>query len=529
MSKWLSYSVVSVMVAVGASSAANGTSGGVKRSQFIDATSAVITAAGTVFDSSRRGVLSGSASGLALVKAFDETVKPDWVLPEGVGGQGLEARQEQAVSVDAEGPAFEVVYEFARPKLQRVTLDAAGVAGRARSSGQVVAPEAAKPVRVSLDQAGLVDRSGSGSSVADRQKALFEAVTVASLDQVAFWDGAALEPSASVETRSADADPRQGGVEPDDVVTAAPHAPPMVRGVPVSLTGGAREAVAVAPSGRSGSSDASGGAGDVDPVLAAAESQIGPMDLRAASRPGAGAVRDLQGGGAAVGTNQVLSLRDGQTIVGRASLRELTRIDVRGEKIESVRVVEGQGVPRVTIEIDETSGDMYLSIEEGQRGEFVSGFVTTAGATTFQFQLMVADIPSDTISVVVQSEAPGNTGMVQQTSSGAPTGLVGVRDEAVLALVEDVLSGVPSAGFASSVRLPEPFAAGPFSMVQTEQRVGPGAVVHVFRVSNTSRESQTVPDSPFARGAAGVFIEKRVLGPGETSRVIVVEPRGAGQ
>jgi conjugal transfer pilus assembly protein TraK len=209
---------------------------------------------------------------------------------------------------------------------------------------------------------------------------------------------------------------------------------------------------------------------------------------------------------------QILDARDGQTVLGKISQKEVTRISFERSRIRKVTGNAGEFV----LEKDEEKGQIFIRPASPDSTKPVNLFLSSERGTV-ALLLQPIDTPSESI-VIREGRAPLNAASRVERS-----GLhVRTIKNLLLAMADDELPDD------MEVREPgQQFALWPDVRLTLQRAwLGAGIVGEKYLLANigTSELSLAEPDL-YKPGVMAVSLEQGSLGPGESTNLFVIRER----
>jgi hypothetical protein len=209
------------------------------------------------------------------------------------------------------------------------------------------------------------------------------------------------------------------------------------------------------------------------------------------------------------------------------SARQMSRIAVLGDKIESVRKIDDPNGPQILVETDAKTGDAFIGFDGDVAGRVFSVFLVTEGGRTLQ--AILHPIAAEGQTVLVKLDGAGATGSSPTTS----TPIAGRPDrretytEVVTAFTRLMFNGDEVDGVSRKALYEPSRKAGPFMVRQVWSYDVSGLHGRVIYVTNVSQEAVPVTvDAFLVEGVIAAAASHETLRPGEQGRVFVVEEAG---
>jgi len=209
---------------------------------------------------------------------------------------------------------------------------------------------------------------------------------------------------------------------------------------------------------------------------------------------------------------QIVDAQDGQTVLGKISRKEVTRIAFEKGRVRKVTGSAGEFV----LEKDDEKGQIFVRPTDPQSTKPINLFLTSERGTV-ALLLQPVDTPSD--SIVIREP---------RSSSAAPTRLeasgrhVRTIKNLLLALADDALPEDMEAR-----ELARDVALWPGTRL-TLQRVllGSGVVGEKYQLTNIGSATMELAEANlFKSGVMAVSVEQATLRPGEATNLFVIRER----
>jgi len=217
------------------------------------------------------------------------------------------------------------------------------------------------------------------------------------------------------------------------------------------------------------------------------------------------------------GALQILEARDGETVLGKVSRKEVTRIAFEHGRI---RKVTGNAAEFV-LEKDEDKGHVFIRPSALDGTKPINLFLTSERGTV-ALLLQPVDTPSDTIVIREPRERHERTNTPSRIEASGRH--VRTLKNLLLALAGDALP--------DDMEVKEPtrdLALWPGSRL-TLQRVllGAGVVGEKFQLANTGTANLELTERDlFKAGVMAVSLERTSLRPGEATNLFVIRERAS--
>jgi conjugal transfer pilus assembly protein TraK len=208
---------------------------------------------------------------------------------------------------------------------------------------------------------------------------------------------------------------------------------------------------------------------------------------------------------------QILEGVDGQTLVGKISQKELTRVTVERGRVKKVTGNAGEFL----LEKDEDKGQIYIRPLSETATKPINLFVTTDRAT-FTLLLQPVDLPAETI--VIKDRASRNEPARTERSSA----YLRVIKNLLLAMASDTLPrDMEVRELAKEVSL---WKEARLKLTRTY--LGQTITGEKYVVTNVSGKSMVIAEQElYQAGVIAVSVENLNLRPDESSNVFVIRER----
>lgn len=211
---------------------------------------------------------------------------------------------------------------------------------------------------------------------------------------------------------------------------------------------------------------------------------------------------------------QILDARDGETVLGKISQKEVTRISFERSRIRKVTGNAGEFV----LEKDEEKGQIFIRPVSPDSTKPINLFVTSE-RSTIALLLQPVDIPSDTI-VIREARDPLKSASRMEMSSRH----VRTLKNLLLAMAGDALPD------GMEVREPgQQFALWPGVRLTLQRAwLGAGIVGEKYQLANIGTSDARLTERDLYKpGVMAVSLEQGSLRPGESTNLFVIRERRA--
>ena len=209
---------------------------------------------------------------------------------------------------------------------------------------------------------------------------------------------------------------------------------------------------------------------------------------------------------------QIVDAQDGQTVLGKISRKEVTRIAFERGRVRKVTGNAGEFI----LEKDDERGQIFVRPVDAQSNKPINLFLTSERGTV-ALLLQPVDTPSD--SIVIRELKESSTAPTRLEASGRHVRTI---KNLLLALADDALP--------EDMEVKEParvVSLWPGTRL-TLQRilVGTGIVGEKYQLTNLGNTSMDLMESAlFKSGVMAVSVEQPSLRPGEATNVFVIRER----
>jgi len=226
-----------------------------------------------------------------------------------------------------------------------------------------------------------------------------------------------------------------------------------------------------------------------------------------------------------------VQVHDGQ-FEADVSAKNITRIAIAGEKVATVRKTDdGQG-PKMSVDVDAATGDVFVEFDGDVVGRTFTAFLTTQNGRTVEAVLSPRDLAGQT--VLVQLGADASAQQVAQTEDRdpelAPPLAQGQADrhegypEILTALIRLMFNDTAAPGVERQSLAEAPKAAGAFQMQAIETFVVGDLKGTVLSLRNTSPVGQPLSAKTFlVPRVLAAAVSHETVEPRQLARVYIVE------
>jgi conjugal transfer pilus assembly protein TraK len=209
---------------------------------------------------------------------------------------------------------------------------------------------------------------------------------------------------------------------------------------------------------------------------------------------------------------QIVDAQDGQTVLGKISRKEVTRITFERGRVRKITGSAGEFI----LEKDDERGQIFVRPTDPQSTKPINLFLTSERGTV-ALLLQPVDTPSD--SIVIREPREASVAPTRVEASGRHVRTI---KNLLLALADDALP--------EDMEVREPardVALWPGARL-TLQRVllGTGVVGEKYLLTNLGSTSMEVEENAlFKSGVMAVSVEQAHLSPGQASNLFVIRER----
>ena len=214
------------------------------------------------------------------------------------------------------------------------------------------------------------------------------------------------------------------------------------------------------------------------------------------------------------------------------SARNITRIAIAGEKVSTVRKTDdGQG-PKMSVDVDAATGDVFVNFDGDVVGRTFTAFLTTQSGRTVEAVLSPRDLAGQT--VLVQLGADAASRKTEQAAGGdpetAPPPAEGQADrhegypEILTALIRLMFNDAVAPGVERQSLTEAPKAAGAFQMQAIETFTVGDLKGTVLSLRNTTPVGQPLSAATFlVPRVLAAAVSHETVAPGQLARAYIVE------
>lgn len=214
---------------------------------------------------------------------------------------------------------------------------------------------------------------------------------------------------------------------------------------------------------------------------------------------------------------QLITVADGKTVIGKLSLKEVTRIGVVGGRIKQV---VGPDDGRIRIEVDEDNGQLFLRpqlnapISRSEKVPPVNLFIVDELGRTYTLVLTYQDMPADSI-------------MLKPLESDRKTAKAWERAEPYQVTIKNLVRAMAAEDIPDGYETKESNQQVPLwreaRLLLEREYHGDSLMGEVYVLTNISgREMRLEERELYRAGVLAVAVEYHVLAPGQSTKVFVV-------
>jgi hypothetical protein len=232
-------------------------------------------------------------------------------------------------------------------------------------------------------------------------------------------------------------------------------------------------------------------------------------------------------------------VHDGQ-FAADVSARNITRIAIAGEKVVTVRKADDAQGPKMSVDVDAGTGDVFVEFDGDVAGRTFTAFLTTQSGRTVEAVLSprVNLGAGEGQTVVVQLGAdPASRGPVQAEGGDPDAAAPPVQGQAdrhegypevLTALIRLMFNDARAPGVDRQSLSEPPKSAGPFQMQAIETFTVGDLKGTVLSLRNTTRVGQPLNARTFlVTHVLAAAVSHETVAPGQLARIYIVE--GAAQ
>ncbi|MDC7684407.1 type-F conjugative transfer system secretin TraK [Asticcacaulis sp. BYS171W] len=207
----------------------------------------------------------------------------------------------------------------------------------------------------------------------------------------------------------------------------------------------------------------------------------------------------------------------GDQVLLQVSSSQMSRVHIQGERIATVRTVQGGDGAELLIEKDETTGDVYVGFDGDTSGQTFSAFLTTESGKTVQATFHPVDDTAKTFELKLEGTLSATSPVTLQFKrNGYP--------ETMAAFVKLMFNPDRPGGVVCRQGRAQPTQTSNFRVWTIERCDAEGIAGTVLHFKNISTVPQTLSADGFlVRQVLAVGITDELLSPGEEARVYIVE------
>jgi len=227
-----------------------------------------------------------------------------------------------------------------------------------------------------------------------------------------------------------------------------------------------------------------------------------------------------------------VTVHDGQ-FEADVSARNITRIAIAGEKVATVRKIDDAQGPKMSVDLDASTGEVFVNFDGEVVGRSFTAFLTTQSGRTVEAILSPRDKDGQTILVRLDHEptAPATNpgeGTDPSQSGAAPAEARADRREGypeiLTALIRLMFNQAAAPGVDRLAVNEAPRAAGAFRLQVIATYAVGDLKGTVLSLRNTSPVGQALNARTFlAPGVLAAAVSHETVGPGQYARAYIVE------
>lgn len=207
----------------------------------------------------------------------------------------------------------------------------------------------------------------------------------------------------------------------------------------------------------------------------------------------------------------------GDQVLLQVSSTQMSRVHIQGERIATVRTLQGNDEVDLLIERDETTGDVYVGFNGETAGQTFSAFLTTESGKTVQATFHPVEDTAKTFELRLEGTLSATSpAAIQFKRNGYP--------ETMAAFVKLMFNPERPDGVVCRQGKAQPTQTANFRVWTVERCDAEGISGTVLHFKNTSTVPQSLSADGFlVRQVLAVGITDELLSPGEEARVYIVE------
>ena len=237
-----------------------------------------------------------------------------------------------------------------------------------------------------------------------------------------------------------------------------------------------------------------------------------------------------------------IAVKDGR-FSADVSAKEMSRVSIAGEKITAVRKMDDPSGPKMMIEADATTGDVFVAFDGEVTGRSFSAFLITDSGRTVQAVFTPKDEEGQTVLVTLPAGEAKPVAVATSADAedardgegGAPPPTEGKAErreaypETLTALIRLMFNGerlnANDLGVVQRVSVGDhPQRAGAFEMQTLQVYTVSGLRGTVLNLRNLTKVGQPVSAKTFlVRGVLAAAVSHENIEPGQSGRVYLVE------
>ena len=224
-------------------------------------------------------------------------------------------------------------------------------------------------------------------------------------------------------------------------------------------------------------------------------------------------------------------VHDGQ-FEADVSAKNITRIAIAGEKVATVRKTDEAQGPKMSVDVDAATGDVFVEFDGDVVGRTFTAFLITQSGRTVEAVLSPRDLAGQTVLVQLGGDAaarrPAPTAGGDPDTAPSPTEAQGDRHEGypeiLTALIRLMFNDAAAPGVERQSLVEAPKAAGAFQMQAIESFAVGDLKGTVLSLRNTSPVGQPLSAKTFlVPRVLAAAVSHETVEPGQLARVYIVE------
>ena len=215
------------------------------------------------------------------------------------------------------------------------------------------------------------------------------------------------------------------------------------------------------------------------------------------------------------------------------SARDITRIAIAGEKVSTVRKIDDAQGPKMAVDVDAATGDVFVNFDGDVVGRSFTVFLTTQSGRTVEAILSPRDKAGQTILIRLDHATSSPSAGAEEGSDPDQTAPMPAEaradrhegyPEILTALIRLMFNQAATSGVERITANEAPRSAGAFQMQVVETYAIGDLKGTVLSLRNTSSVGQALNAKTFlAPGVLAAAVSHETVDPGQYARVYIVE------